>query len=318
MLWPEKTAVCLHLLHVGYGVGALLVPLFVNPFLAVVKVIKRKTRSQTTETFEVIENTNVQHAFTAIGISTLLLSFIYYRQYRNRHSSKVYTRLRTDTSKTKTLTFKQMVNPATYANGQLGYGVFVLTVLFIYFFTLVGGIEMFAHFVRSFSVEVFKFTKTKASYLNMTFWLGLTIGRLIGSLLSSFIPIRKLFMIQVFLHTFSTTILNMYASASPAMLWYCTAMEGFTISPLYPSGIAYGSTLIEITGMCLMVMSFAGSVGDLSFIWIAGKLYDSLGPLSILYVLQLVGIVICVCAILFKIGEFYKKPKELEIVVQAL
>ncbi|XP_060571193.1 sodium-dependent glucose transporter 1-like isoform X3 [Ruditapes philippinarum] len=316
MLWPEKTAVSLQLLHVGYGIGALLVPLVVNPFLAVVQFPKQKSPNKNKEDFKVIKGTRVHIAYIAIGIATMLLSLAFYRFHFNRYFCKGYKRVKTSSeSSSKKLTFKEMINPATYSNGQFCYGVYILTVLFLYYFTLVGGMEMFGQFVRSFSVTVFRFSKSEASYLNMTFWLGLTIGRLVGSVLSSYMPIRKLFLFQVFMHLMSSSMLNMYASLRPSLLWYCTAFEGFLISPLYPSGIAYGNTLIEISGMCLMIIQFAGSFGDLSFIWIGGKLYDLYGPKSVLYILQLVGIVLIFSAGFLRIGERCKKVKEMELVV---
>lgn len=317
-LWPEKTAVSLQLLYVGYGCGALLVPALVNPFLAVVVVPKQKAGGKRAESFKIIKGTRVQNAFVSIGIMTIILALIFFRFYFQRFSCRGYRRAKSSASESapKKLTFKEMINPATYANGQLCYGVYTLLVLFLYYFAMVGGLEMFGQFVRSFSVEVFKFSKTHASYLNMTFWFGLTVGRIIGSLLSNYLPIRKLFMFQVLMHALSATLLNIYASLSPAFLWYCTAAEGFLISPLQPSGIAYGSTLIDISGISLMIIQFASSCGDLSFIWIAGKLYDSYGPKSVLHILQLVGIVLVICAVLLRFGERYKKTKEVEILVK--
>ncbi|XP_045196704.2 sodium-dependent glucose transporter 1-like [Mercenaria mercenaria] len=316
-LWPEKTAVSLQLLHVGYGIGALMVPLAVNPFLAIVELPKQKDLHKKTEYFRIIKGTHVQYAYVAIGIGTILLSLTFYRFHFQRYFCKGYKRVKTSTEAlTRKLTFKEMINPATYANGQFCYGVYTLFMLFMYYFSMVGGLEMFGQFVRSFSVEVFKFTKTEASYLNMTFWLGITIGRLVGSVLSNYIPIKKLFMFQVLMHTFSATMLNVYASISPTLLWYCTAFEGFLISTLNASGIAYGNTLIEISGMCLMIIQFAGSFGDLSFIWVEGKLYDTYGPKSVLYILQLVGIVLLFCALFLRIGERYKRVKEVELLIK--
>ncbi|KAL4233831.1 hypothetical protein ACF0H5_008507 [Mactra antiquata] len=310
-MWPDKTASTLQLLHVGYGMGALLVPLIVNPFLAIIDYSQNKAGNQDSDKLVVIEGTSVQYAFVGIGLTSLLLSIVFYRYHWERPSSQGYKPVVTDTSTvdTKNLTFGEMINPATYANGQFKYGCYILLVLAVYFFFMVGGEEVYGNFVRSFSVEVFAFTKTQASYLNMVFWLGLTIGRLFWAVVSGYSSVKRIFAIQVILHTIATTLLNLYAASNPVMLWLCTAAEGFLVSPLYPGGIAYGNTLIEITGIILMVMNFAASCGDLSFIWMAGKLYDSFGPRSVLYALQLVGIVLIVCLVLLRIGERYTKHR---------
>lgn len=316
MLWPEKTAVTLQLLHVGYGVGALLVPVFVNPFLAVIEYPDQKAESQKPgqEKFKVVKETHVQKAFVAIGIGTLALALVFCRYHFSKSATKGYKSVKSDENEAENkLTFLQMINPGSYANGQTAFGSVVICLLFTYFFIMVGGEEMYANFVRSFSVEVFQFSKTRASYLNLTFWLGLTIGRLVGSLISNFISVRRLFMIQILLHTLSTTWLYIYAGSSPVMLWVCTAAEGFLVAPLYPCGIAYGNTLIEITGMSLMVINLAGSFGDLCFIWVAGKMYDTYGPQSVLFAIQFVGVVLLGCTVLLRIVQRFKKEKRLEI-----
>ncbi|XP_053398393.1 sodium-dependent glucose transporter 1A-like [Mercenaria mercenaria] len=315
-LFPEKTAVCLQLLHVGYGAGALLVPVFVNPFLAVVKILKIKSGNHDTESevIQVVRETHVHSAFVGIGIGTLLLSTVFYRYHCNKCTSKGYKQVVTEDKEIEEV--NALPKEEVHKSEKSSYRICILIVIFIYYFIMVGGEEVFGQFVRTFSLEVFNFTKTKASFLNMTFWLGLTIGRLFGSLMANFIHIRRLFLIQVVSHAFSTTLLYLYASRSSAMLWFCTVTEGFLISPLYPGGIAYGNTLIELSGFCLMVIQLAGSLGDLSFIWIAGKMYDTYGPKSLLYGLQVIGIILVICVILFRVMERFKKEKKVDILVK--
>lgn len=317
-LFPKKAAVCLQLLFVGYGVGALLVPVFVNPFLAVVEFTRHKTGNQETETMTVLTETQVHSAFVAIGLLTLILSTVFYRYHFQKYMGEGYKPVQTKDMKLEEIDAASLESEhsGTKPSESLTFKILILLVLFFYFVIMVGGEEVFGQFVRTFSLEVFNFTKTQASCLNMMFWLGLTIGRLVGSVVSNYIHIRKLFVIQVILHAFSTTLLYLYASKSSAVLWVCTIAEGFLVSPLYPSGIAYGNTLIEVSGFCLMVIQFAGSFGDLSFIWIAGKLYDLYGPKSLLIGLEGVGITLVFIVLILKIGERFKKEK-VEISVKA-
>ena len=321
-LFPEKTAVCLQLLHVGYGVGALLVPVLVNPFLAVVRNPKLKTGNPNVdlESIQVIKETHVHSAFVGIGMGTLLLSIVFYRYQCSKSKDLVYEQVTTDDREILVndrdvehldVTANEAQTKTKNAEEKIGYRICIVILLFSYYFIMVGGEEVFGQFVRTFSLDVFNFTKTQASFLNMTFWLGLTIGRLFGSLMATYIHIRRLFLMQVLFHAFSTTLLYMYASKSSSMLWFCTAIEGFLMSPLYPSGIAYGNTLLDLSGFYLMVIQLAGSLGDLSFIWMAGKMYDSYGPKSLLLGLQMIGCFLVLCVLSFKISERFKRKENI-------
>ena len=311
MLWGQNTSVMLQLLHVGYGVGALLVPIIVNPFLAVIKY-KDEQGNHQSETFEVVEESRVHYAFVGVGVGSFLLALaFYYFQYRGTGDYKqVPTDEDANPKNSQSLPLRDMLNPATYADGSFGFGIYMFVVLFVFYFNMTGSEEVFGHFVRSFSVDSFKFSKTQASYLNMVYWLSLTIARLFMSVISHYIPIRRLFKMQVFLHLVSTTMLNIYASRSAASLWMCTILQGVAISPLYPSGIAYGNTQMNITGVCLMVIVFAGSSGDLAYIWVAGKLYDTYGPSAILFALWFTGFVLMLCVVLFRFVERSEKDRK--------
>lgn len=310
-VWGDRTSTMLLLLHVGYGLGALLVPVIVNPFLAVIKHKEDTTGHHHQDRFEVVKDSNVHYAFVLIGISSMVLSLVfYYFQYKEMQN-RGYEKVPSDTgTKPKSLSVREMVNPGTYADGSFGFGLYMFIVLFIFYFNMVGGEEVYGNFVRSFAVDAFKFSKTEASYLNMTFWLSLTITRLLMSLASNYVHIKKLFKLQVLFHLFSTTLMNVYASKSASMLWLCTILQGAAISPLYPSGIAYGNTQMDITGVCLMVIVFAGAFGDLTYIWVSGKLYDTIGPSGILYALQFTGVILTICIILFRLVERSEKEKE--------
>ena len=312
MLWGQKSSVMLQLLHVGYGLGALLAPLIVNPFLA---VIKHKEGKQPSDDYEVVEESKVQYAFVGIGISSVVLSLVFYYIQCRAAGGGDYKLVPTDEhDKPKSsLPLKDMLNPATYADGSFGFGLYMFIVLFTYFFNMSGGEEAFGNFVRSFSVDTFKFSKSQASYLNMTFWLSLTVARLFMSVVAHYVPVRRLFKIQVLLHLFTTSLLNIYASKSASFLWMCTIMQGIAVSPLYPAGIAYGNTQMNITGVCLTVIGFAGAFGDLSYIWIAGKLYDTYGPQTLLLVLQFTGVVLLICIILFRFFERSEKDRSSNI-----
>ena len=304
------------LLHVGYGLGSLLVPIIVNPFLGVFREFDEDSlvsRGQVDYNFIIVDASHVEYAFILIGIISLLLALVFYYFHFKQGGNVDYMPVSTDEFhdvNAKSLSFKEMLNPSTYADGSFGFGLYMFIVLFLFYFNMSGGEEAMGNFVRSFSVDVFNFSKTEASYLNMTFWLSLTIARLVMSVVSNYVAIKKLFKMQVLFYLFTSTLLFLYASKSASMLWLCTILQGFAVSPLYPGGIAYGNTQMDITGVCLMVIGLSGAVGDMTFISVTGKLYDTLGPKAVLFLLQFSGVVLTICILLFRLVERNSKDRE--------
>ena len=309
-------------LHVGYGLGSLLVPIIVNPFLATVKPVVKdalESAGQVEEDFEVLGASRVQYAFVLIGVISFVLGLLFYYFHCQQASSEHvdYKLVATEElhdvqskQESKSYSFKEMINPSSYADGSFGFGLYMFIVLSLFYFTMSGGEEAMGNFVRSFSVDVFQFSKTEASYLNMTFWLSLTIARVIMSVVSNYVTVKKLFKIQVIFYLLTSTLLFLYASKSSSMLWFCTILQGFAVSPLYPGGIAYGNTQMDMTGVCLMVIGLSGAFGDMTFMWITGKTYDTMGPTAVLGLLQLTGVVLTICVLLFRLVERNSKDRE--------
>ena len=307
ILARENAPAFLQFLHLGYGVGALLVPLLANPFLAVIE-LPVENKDQSLDIVKVVRKSRVHYAFFAIGLVTFGLSLVFYYFHYGYKGRREYDKLPSPVNvrPKRSNNFLEIINPATYANGSFWFGSFMLILLFIYYFNLVGGEKVVTQFVRSFSVDVFKFNRNDASYLNVSLWLSVIVSKLLMILASSYIPIQKLFKIQIILYLISATVFKLYAAQNSSMLWFCTILQGFTASPLYPSGIAYSNTLLEVKGICLMVIVFAGGFGDMAYIWIAGYLYDNYGPESILNTIQVSGFLLLICIISFKLLEKHK------------
>lgn len=290
----------LQLLHTGFGVGALMGPLVCSPFLAVVKNV-HEVESDTNAYYHVLKESRADIAYFFVGFFTfgVVIPFYLFQLTNKKHSVAMKT---TSLTPARSKSFKDIINPATYANGNFYYGLSTLTLLSLYFLNLIGGEKVFATFVRTISVDVFHFEKEEASYLNTIFWVSLTSGRITGAIIARFVHVRNLIFIQTVLHLVTVMILNGYALSDPKIFWSLTILEGLVISPLYAQGVAYGHTVLNLTGFCLMVIVFAGNVGDLTYLWTAGKMYDVYGPSSILYAAGIAASLLVVSVVLLRIS----------------
>jgi len=293
-IWKERSSTILQLLHMGFGVGALTGPLLCAPFLAVIQQTDQGAVTMVTKS-------RVHIAFFLFGFITVLISVPFYFFYFTKDK-----RMKKDSDAEncnildKRRTWIDNINPASYANGNLLFGTSVFILLFAYFFLLLGGEKTFASLIRTISVDVFNLDKNEASYLNSTFWLSLTAGRFIGSFVSHFVETKQMLLVTTILNALSSTLCYMYGLTSRKYLWGFTILEGVLIAPLYPLGVAYVNSLIEISGFCLMLITFSGSFGDMLFIWTAGRVYDTKGAPGIFALTSAAFVMLCACVILFQ------------------
>jgi fucose permease len=133
------------------------------------------------------------------------------------------------------------------------------------------------------------------------FWVSLTVGRLLGAFIARVVHVRTLILVQTGLHLLSVITLNKYALADPKIFWFLTVVEGLIVAPLYPLGVAYGHSILNLSGVCLMVIVFAGSFGDLTYLWTAGKMYDIYGGASVLHAASVAAWIVVISLVLFRI-----------------
>lgn len=310
-IWREKAPSPMHATHMGFGIGAVAAPLIANPFLAVLDFTQTnrtsgdKTGVPNSESFTVIEETRVQYAYVTIGLVSLMLSspFLVYpffkccaRRDRNQYMSFEAEETPKESRATKLLA---MINPATYADGSIKFGTFVFIILALYFMNLVGGEQLFGNFIRTFSVDQLQFKRNEASYLDTAYWGSFTLGRFLGAILSHYVHIRTLLLADVLLNLLAVTFLNIFSARSKTLLWVFTAIVGFLIAPLFPAGISYTNTQIEVGGIVLTLIVFMLGFGHMFYIWIEGALYQHYGPKTTLYAMQVSATLVFAITIVF-------------------
>ena len=315
-IWRENAASPMHAIHMAFGIGALLAPLIANPFLAVLDYTSENTTASTpkpgSETFTVIKESRVQLAYITIGVISFVLSlpFFIYPAIQSFMSYKEKTEyynvdVTEDTADLEPKTFKQLFNPATYAAGSFKYGLFVFVWILLYYINLAGGEQLFGNFIRSYSVDQLKFTRDEASYLDTVFWGSFVVGRFIGALLAYYVSIKVLIPIDVTINLIAVTFLDIFSTDNQMALWMFTIIVGITISPLCPATIAYTNTQIQVGGIVLTLVVFASGAGDFLYVWLAGHLYDTYGPRSLLYAIQYACTSVFIFAVIFLICGHY-------------
>ena len=327
-MWKAKAPSPMHALHMGFGIGAVMAPLIANNFLAVLKFYDdgnlplNTTNNSTTpytvdiggqiERFSIQEESRVEYAYITIGLVSAFISLPVFIYPFIKCFSKRIKHGYIDIEKGKPLTFKTftaMINPSTYTQGSTKFGIFAIVIILLFFTNLVGAEQLFGNFIRTYSVDQLHFPRNEASYLDTVFWASFTLGRFTGSLLSHWLSIRTLVIVDVTLNLCSITLLDIFSTDNKAMLWAFTAITGFMIAPIFPAFISFLDTHIEVGGVVLTLIVFATGFGHMLYIWITGVLYQNYGPRTLLYAMQASAVFVFSIAVIFTLVTRKRKDR---------
>ena len=328
LLWQEKAASPMHILHGGFPIGSFIIPLVANPFLAIPKrrhhsdnnssyenssssVSMGESSSspmQTDEMFNItdfgngtsmqqrggikyLRESRIEYPYLIAAVITAALSiafFVYHMLEMRKRPS--HDCKKALKSKQPKMSFKKMFNPATCADGRLCYGLQIFIGLVIYFFNLLGAERIAGKFIRAYSIEQLDFSVSDGSYLNMAFWISHAVGRITGFIVARWIPIRILILIETAGFLLTIIFMNIFAHQLTLALWILTQPLGFFLGPIYPSGIGWGDYHVQLTGMGITIILLGASCGGVAYLKLTGFLFENYGPRSYLYHLLGIGI----------------------------
>ena len=340
-LWKEKSAGPMHFLHMGYGIGSFIVPLYSNPFLAIpmasalvnstnismeaqldIRFQNESTANpdlmQTTEQAKAyLRESRIEYSYTISACMVALLSVVFY--YYQVEECRIHGTKRLESKKEElhelnddkqkpgsdgiqSRTFREMFNPGSCSGGRTWYAIQLLLVLFLYMANLNGGERMIGGFIRSFSVDQLGFGTYEASYLNTSFWISFTVGRFTFFIAARWIGIRNLVIIETCGVTLTAILMNIFAVDNPVAYWVLIQPLGFFESPMWPSMMAWADYHIELTGVGMTLMLFAGGIGGICHLRLIGYLYEHKGPRTFLYQVLGFGILSLVLAIILTVN----------------
>ncbi|WAR04029.1 MFD4A-like protein [Mya arenaria] len=331
LLWEKDAASPLHILHGGFGIGSFIIPLIANPFLAIPRETHAGLNGTWNETLgrqssmanntnaslsathartfgndtttEYLRESRIEYAYLISAIITLALSAVFYgyhcRGYRFQKSPGA------EHNETKMHKFtehcKTMINPKTCTDGKLFYGIQMFSILFIYYFNIVGGERILGKFIRAYAIEQLDFSVSEGSYINTTFWISFAVGRISGFIAARYIPIRMLILIETGGVFVFSILLNIFAVDNTLALWILIQPLGLFHAPCFPSMMGWADFHMEMSGMAITFLLLGGSCGGVAYLKITGFLFETYGPRAFLYHILGYGIACISLAILLDV-----------------
>lgn len=169
--------------------------------------------------------------------------------------------------------------------------MFVLILITVFLLLYVGAESAFGAYLHTYASLHLHFEKDVAAYLNSLFWTSFAFGRLCGIPLS--IKFSPLQMISVDLIgcVLSLTLLFIFNHQS-TILWIGSILYGLSVASIYPSAIAYTETHMTITGKRMSILAVGGSAGDALIPLLIGYSMNlkSMGPIGFTLISLIVAI----------------------------
>ncbi|XP_064594437.1 sodium-dependent glucose transporter 1C-like [Liolophura sinensis] len=332
LLWGEKSAGPMHLLHFGFGMGSFINPLIAQPFLATeiptnVTDLGHTSSFNTSNvtTVETLVGSRIEYAYLiAALVSASFSSTFFWFQYKGvPHGGYVEDhsgpKQCTKPVKTGCKQYVSLIDPATCADGKRLAGFSIFALLFIYFFQAVGGERIYSKFIRNFALDQLHFSSSEATYLNSSFWISFSIGRFLGFVVAIWVPIRILIMVECFSGLGFAILLNVLGHNSKLAVWVLTQPMALFIAPLFPSGVAWSDHYLKMSGIGITILIAGGSIGGAAYIWILGFVYPNYGPQTFLYIVAVYSAAACVSVSLMSFAgclhgdRFQKQRMEMEM-----
>jgi len=164
----------------------------------------------------------------------------------------------------------------------------------IYFFLYVGTEVAYAQYIATFSIREYNFSESKAALLTATFWGAFTVGRAVAIPLSIFksATVTLVGFMSMAIGASTCLLLTTLFHMQAICIWPLTAGLGFSMAPIFPTGILWIEEQFLVTGTITGVFLVCSACGQIALPLLMGYFFDHLEPISMMY-LNLFCVVIC-------------------------
>ncbi|XP_067934027.1 sodium-dependent glucose transporter 1-like isoform X2 [Watersipora subatra] len=328
VLWREKSAGPLYALHMGYGIGSIIAPQLVAPFLdarfsggvietgfnsscRVAPTTPSISNNVTTTAFQEsitpkypANFVNAYWILSAISFSIALVFFVYFV-----HTQITGIRIGNDEKekliKTADHTFKKFFSARSCSPNHPTYAALIILLLFFYYVVSVPLGRAFSKFIFSYARDGPCLSVEASTSLESAYFAALTVGRLCAFLTSSVMHIKYILQVEV-IGVLASTLVLFFLRDNITILWiFCSAL-GFFTGPIIPSAFAWANRYIEVTSTAQIVPQIGAAVGDVGFLMAVGYSYESYGPYTLWsYQLALASSICLVSWLLQIIGSLH-------------
>ena len=265
-LWGEKAAPPLHSLHFGFGLGGVISAQMTRPFLQPISTNYNVTENVGFfDTTAIMSNNDVTIATIPLNTPDVIHTSRLVFPYSMASAFSVIVGISLITIHVRGTPngfpkrqpknkFRELLSPGSCAYGRQLYGAAMLFLMFLFYVFVVGGEKAYGNFIFSYAVDAdVSFSKGKAAHLLTVFYTSHLTGRFLGIFISHFLPIHWLIFGDIIGGLLTMILGVLLAYDNETALWATTGLAGACVSILYPAGLAWANTHLEV---CVYILKW--------------------------------------------------------------
>ncbi|XP_053212868.1 sodium-dependent glucose transporter 1C-like [Panonychus citri] len=307
-IWGENGINWLQVLHMSYGLGALIAPIFTRPFLlpniesadfnSLININNVTHTNTTTSKSYSPDDVKVQYAFGIVGGMLMVVSIPYFFCYlHDRKAEKIGV---------KEVKLKQVKSEASSVAKAGAVIIAALVANFSF-----GTESVVGNLATAFGVNAdVKMDKKDAVLLTTCYWTMYSFYRLIFIPLTIFIKEDRLFVVNLFIIIIAIIVMVPRAASQSTFTWISFILLGIGHSPIF--SIAYGSLgkYFHVSNFMTSFIFINGVIGETIHVSIVSKFVES-KPIFFIYYLGSISIIFVIISGTLPVycKKVIKKPK---------
>ena len=296
-LWRAKVNGPLHALHLAWGIGAMLGPFIVRPFLG---SGKNETDIRT-ENYTCIDDSEIQNPFIISSCIMFTLAVIAIAFYIIGPPKGMTIHARPIKS------VKQIFDFSTIGGGDMRFGITILVLFASFYFGNAGREHVFSTWLFTYAIESeLPFTKQEATLLDAANKGSFMLGRLISTPISHFAPIQPMLFVEIYTLMVLVTGLATFGTKEKTYLWVFSCLTNAVSAPIWPGGLTWTDKYIPVTAIVFTVMSLGSASAAFFFQWLTGWLFTNRSADDVMYVLVSCSALLCVLIIIMQVTASQK------------
>lgn len=158
---------------------------------------------------------------------------------------------------------------------RVNHRLLALCALFLLLY--VGAEVSFGGWIFTYAVTLGMAQAANAAYLTSVFWGALTLGRLLAMPIAAKVRPRTILLVDMIGCLASVSMILVWSESS-AVLWLGTFGMGLAMASIFPTVISWAERRMTMSGSATSWFLVGSSIGAITFPWLIGQMFESIGP----------------------------------------
>jgi FHS family Na+ dependent glucose MFS transporter 1 len=176
-------------------------------------------------------------------------------------------------------------NPAiSSAVEEKPFSRLLVGLLILFFFLYVGAETGFGGWIFTYSTHLNLADETTAAYITSAFWGALTVGRLLGVPISTWLQPKTIIWVDLIGCLLGISLVVFFPLSS-AVMWAGAILLGVSMASIFPTTLSLAEKRLHISGKVTSWFFVGSSLGSMVLPWVCGQLFVAFGPTAAMWLI---------------------------------